>query len=202
MRVLLVASLALGLSGCAALYGEKITHFEMAPRMEYQGFSFNRPESPEWYILRSDQDYTHVTLRRDLPSQTHSFYAMVSLGGIEKQPSSHEEFAEMARSKGQQAAYETHDISLDHELVTIQNQWCIRVETRSLHRGAPVAPLQDLELIVRGFRCLHPAWPKTTLDFFYSERGKPEELDFELSREGEIFLRGVRIDIAPETPAS
>jgi hypothetical protein len=56
-------------------------------------------------------------------------------------------------------------------------------------------------MIVRGYRCLHPAWPKTTLDFFYSERGLPDEIDPMLSKEGEEFLDGVRIDIAPNTPA-
>jgi len=55
---------------------------------------------------------------------------------------------------------------------------------------------------LRGYRCLHPAFPKTTLDFFYSERGPPEELDPKLYEEGEQILDGVRIDIAPGTPAS
>jgi hypothetical protein len=52
-----------------------------------------------------------------------------------------------------------------------------------------------------GYRCLHPAWPKVTVDFFHSERGLPGELDSKLTEEGEAFLKGVRIDIPPNTPA-
>jgi hypothetical protein len=57
-------------------------------------------------------------------------------------------------------------------------------------------------MILHGYRCLHPAWPERTLDFYYSERGLPSELDPKLSSEGETFLEGVRIDIAPGTPAA
>jgi hypothetical protein len=56
-------------------------------------------------------------------------------------------------------------------------------------------------MILRGFRCLHRAWLKVTLDFFYSERGLADEIDPKLWEEGEEFLRGVRIDVAPGTPA-
>lgn len=67
--------------------------------------------------------------------------------------------------------------------------------------GAPPAPVGELTMIMRGYRCLHPAWAMTTLDFSYSERGLPDEIGPELSEEGERFLEGVRIDVAPGTPA-
>jgi hypothetical protein len=127
---------------------------------------------------------------------------MVALGGIEKQPGSHEEFAELARSHGQQAAYLVHRVSYVQTLTTKQRQWCIRLESIDTVLGVPVAPDQELTLIVRGYRCLHPAFPKTTLDFFYSERGLPEEIDPNLYPEGEKFLDGVRIATAPGTSAA
>ncbi len=191
------------LAGCAALF-DKVRQPSMAPRLAYQGFSFDRPSSSDWYLLRSEEDYTHVALRRDVwrPSETHSFFALVSLGGIERQPQSHEEFAELAKSTGQKAPYEIQTVSYEQRLTTRQNQWCIRTDASYVVIGAPVAPDRKLTMIVRGYRCLHPAWPKTTLDFFYSERGLPDEIDPQLSKEGEAFLEGVRIDIAPNTPAS
>ena len=86
------------IAGCAALFDE-VRQPDMAPRLTYQGFSFDRPSSWDWYLLRSEEDYTDVTIRRHfwLPSETHTFYARVSLGGIARQPQSHEEFAESSR---------------------------------------------------------------------------------------------------------
>ena len=190
-------------AGCAALF-DKVRQPDMAPRLSYQGFSFDRPSSWDWYLLRSDESHTNVTLRRDFwsRSQTHTFYASVSLGHLEKQPASHEELAELARSTGQKAPYETRTVSYEQQLTTRQNQWCIRIDSSYLVVGAPVSPKDDLTLIVRGYRCLHPAWPQTTLDFYYSERGLPAEIDPDLSVEGEEFLDGVRIDVAPNTPAA
>lgn len=190
------------LTGCAALF-DKVRQTDMAPRLSYQSFSFDRPSSWDWYLLRSEEHHTDVTLRRDFwfSSDTHTFYASVGLGGIERQPETHEEFAELARSTGQNAPYEVRTVSYEQRLTTRQNQWCIRVESSHVVVGAPPAPDRELTMILRGYRCLHPAWPKTTLDFFYSERGLPHEIDPKLSAEGEEFLSGVRIDIAPNTPA-
>jgi hypothetical protein len=196
--------LATFMVGCvSAMWFDKIRYDNMAPRLAYQGFSFDRPPNRNWYLRQSEQSHTDVTLRRDFwsPSETHTFYARVSLGGIERQPTTQEEFAELARF-GQKAPYEVRTLSYEQHLTTWQNHWCIRFDSVYSVRGAPQAPDRDLTLTLRGYRCLHPAWPKTTLDFAYSERGLPDEIDPKLSEEGEIFLKGVRIDIAPDTPAA
>jgi hypothetical protein len=187
-----------------ATWFNRIDYSHMEPRLAYQGFSFDRPPSIHWYLLQSEQSHTNAILRREIISlsETHTFYATVALGGVERQPESHEEFAELARSKGQQAPYETTTRSYEQSLTTRQNQWCIRVEGEYRVVGAPQSPDRELTMILRGYRCLHPAWPKTTLDFFFSERGLPDELDPKLAEEGEAFLQGVRIDVAPNTPAA
>jgi hypothetical protein len=191
------------LIGCAS-YFDKVTYDQMARRLSYQGFSFDRPPNRNWYLLKSEQSYTDVTLRRDFwnPSKTHSFYASVSLAALPGQPATQEEFAELARLKEQRADYEVKTVSYEQHLTTRQKQWCIRIDATYDVRGAPVAPDRELTMTIRGYRCLHPTWPKTTLDFFYSERGLPSEIDPKLSKEGEKFLEGVRIDVAPGTPAS
>lgn len=197
-----LATLAASL-GLACASFDRISYDRMAPRLAYQGFSFDKPPNEHWYILESEQSYTSVPVRRELdpPSPTHSFYAAVALGGIEREPRSHADFAALARSKGRTGPYEITEVSYHQETTTRQGQWCIRSESVDRVRGAPVAPDRTLTMVIRGFRCLHPTWPKTTLDFFYSERGLPEELDPALYEEGEAFLRGVRIDVAPDTPA-
>jgi hypothetical protein len=201
-RLLLIAAFLI-FGGCAQLLN-RVPYSRMSPRLAYQGFSFARPPNGHWYLLRSEESYTAVTLRRDTDSKTHSFYARVALASIARQPESHEDFAALLRTEEEphRVTYEVRKVSDEQTLTTIQHQWCIRFDKVAIVHGAPVAPDDDLRMIIRGFRCLHPAFPKTTIDFFYSERGRPGEFDPALSEEGERFLQGVRIDVAPGTPAA
>jgi hypothetical protein len=200
--LLLVAAVS-SLSGCVGLF-DRVSYSEMAPRLAYQGFSFERPPNSNWYLLRSEESHTSVTLRRKTDSDTHTFYAIVSLAKLPRQPESREDFASIVRSETatQKAPYEISTTSYDQTLETIQGQWCVRFSSTAAVRGAPQAPRDELQMIVRGVRCVHPAFPRASLDMFYSERGRPGELDPTLAAEGEQFLRAVRIDVAPNTPAT
>jgi hypothetical protein len=203
LRHLSLAALVGLCCACASL-SDRVDYFAMAPRLEYQGFSFDRPPGPRWWFLQSEQTHTSAFLHRDTNEggRTHSFYASVSLGSLPRQPATAEEFAQLVDPPVQKADYDIVETSRHVESVARQGQWCIRFETTNQVHGAPVAPDQELVLILRGFRCLHPAFPQTELTMFYSERGTSAELDPALSEEGEAFLRGVRIDFAPGTPAS
>jgi hypothetical protein len=208
MRTRIVGLLAgLSLTACIPVpytWFDKVQYDNMAPRLEYQGFSFDRPPNRLWYMRQSEQSYTSVTLRRDswVPSATHTFYAIVQIGGVSRQPESHEDFAELARNEEQRADYEIRRESYEQALTIRQNQWCIRFESSYTIPRHPKVPDGELLMILRGYRCLHPAWPERTLDFYYSERGLPDEIDPDLWTEGETFLEGVRIDVAPGTPAA
>jgi hypothetical protein len=198
--VCLLAAALLALTGCAALR-DRLAYEDMPPRLEKWGFSVERPPNANWFLRPSEEGPKTVVLRRELaPSTTHSLYALVSLGTLDRQPASHEEFAELARSRGQQADYQVVRKSYQQSLTTRQDQWCIRVESVDTTYGAPVAPQGELTLIVRGYRCLHPALRQTTLDFFYSERGLPDEIDPRLYPEAERILDGVRIEELPPEP--
>ncbi|HKC49441.1 MAG TPA: hypothetical protein VKF60_01520 [Myxococcota bacterium] len=205
IRRVSLAALVAVCSGCASWF-DRIDYFDMPPRLEYQGFSFDRPPGPLWYMRPSEQSRTFAMLWRDRdpskPSATHSFFAQISLDRLAAQPASAEEFAKLAEVPVQKALYQVREVSRQSEAATQQGQWCIRFETTTLQVGAPVAPDQELVLTLRGLRCLHPAFPKGVLTFYYSERGTREEIDPELSEEGETFLHGVRIDVAPGTPAT
>ena len=201
-RFTVVLGLVLTL-GCAS-DPSVISHLEMAARMSYQGFSFDRPPNRNWFLRRAEEHHTDVLLRRELQpaSPTHSFFASVSLSALERQPRSHAEFAELARQTGQTVPYQTTRVSYEQEPMVRQGQWCVRLRSVDTVTGSPAAPDAELTIVIRGFRCLHPAFPKGVLDFFYSERGLAAELDPRLYEEGEEFLDGVRIDVAPDTPAS
>jgi hypothetical protein len=199
-----LAFLVTAVLGCVPYqWFDKVGYYNMAPRLQYTGFSFDRPPNRHWYMRQSEESYTDVTLRRDLfaPSDTHTFFVQVNLGEIERQPETHAEFAELAWVPPQKADYEIRTKSYEQQVVTRQNQWCIRFESSHVVLGAPAAPDEELTMRLGGYRCLHPAWPKVTVDFFHSERGLPGELDSKLTEEGEAFLKGVRIDIPPNTPA-
>lgn len=90
-----VALLGAALAGCAPA---TIGWFDMAPRLEFHGFSFDRPPNPHWYVRRSEATPTHVLVRREptQPSDTHGFHASVGLGELDAQPQTHEEFGELA----------------------------------------------------------------------------------------------------------
>lgn len=185
------------LAGCAAT-PSRISYDEMAPRLSYQGFSFLKPASTGWFIVRDEEQPADVTLRRDLGSSTHTFYARVSLGALDRQPETAREFAKLARIK-QTAPYPIRELSNAEQTVEIQGQWCIRTDNVSAVRTSADGP--ELRMVVTSYRCLHPAFPQVTLDFFYSERGLPSEISPALAADGEQFLRGVRIDMTPEIPA-
>lgn len=84
-----------------ATWFDKIGYYNMAPRLEYQGFSFDRPPNRNWYFLQSEQSYTNVTLRRGFwnPSKAHTFHASVSLGGMEREPDSTQSMQLLARPR-------------------------------------------------------------------------------------------------------
>ena len=182
---------------------DKVPQHRMGRRLEYQGFSFDRPSNLNWYLLKSESSHTKVLLRRHIwmAKDTHTFYALVKIGGIDSQPSSHAAFAEMAKYEEQYADYSIELENYQQSPTTRQNQWCIRFESSYKITHHPQFPEDELRMILRGYRCLHPAWPNRTLDFFYSERGLPDEIDPKLSSEGEAFLERVRIDVGPGSAA-
>ncbi len=206
MRLTHTACLAIALTLGCVIPGDTIRYSEMAPRLEYQGFSFDRPPNEHWFIPRAQQTHSSVGLSRELepPSEVHTFYARVTLHELEREPTSQEDFAALARAKtrGRDVSYEVTEVSAKQELVTKQGQWCVRFEYLDAVRGAPVAPNETLTMRTAGFRCRHPAFPpKGALDFFCSERSLAPQPDPELWKECEAFLAGVRIDVAPGEPA-
>lgn len=180
------------LAGCSAK-NDRLNQPQMAPRMEYQGFSFARPDSPRWFILNSEAHDSDVTLRWDLHSPTHTFYARVALGNLERQPKSHEEFAELARATAKEPDV-VRELTRGESLVEVQGQWCIRTDT--VDAVQPATGAAQLRVAVHGYRCLHPSLPQRTLEWFYSEQGLPSEFSAILAEDGEKFLRGVRMDAA------
>ena len=187
-----------GVVACASLI-PRTKYDEMPERFVYADFTVDRPPNASWFAYDAEVEPADcwnpglmrckVIFRRDLESSTHSFYAIVALSMLPRQPSSHQDFAELARVDRDPHWDQSMNLSYEHELVTIQGQWCIRLEhLNELERRG-----RRHHLSVRGFSCLHPRRERVRIEFIYSERGLPEEFDPALETEGEQFLRGVRI---------
>jgi hypothetical protein len=187
------------MGGCAL---GVVPQSQMSPRLAYQGFSFERPPSASWFIRRSEETPTRVLVRRHVGDEPlHSFYALVALGGIERQPKSHEELAELARPGPDNTGYRIERKSQTQTLTTRQGQWCIRFEWHDVRTESPIVPDVELTTIGRGYRCQNPTFPSAVVHFSWSERGLASQLDPAAQAEGDQFLEGVRIDVAPDTPA-
>jgi hypothetical protein len=202
-RTLALAPWALLVAACAAPVPlDRVEHRDMGPRLSYRGFSFARPPNPHWYLLQSEQSVTEAVLWREVRpvSRTHDLRARIAIGSLARAPGSHEEFATLARRETQQAPWDVRTLAYEQEPVVRQGRWCIRFAGSWSVIGAPEAPLRQLVMRQRGYRCLHPSGPAATLDFFVSERGRPEELDPALLAEGERWLEDVHMDRAPGVP--
>ncbi len=60
----------------------------LAPRLQYQGFSAERPPTDSWYINRNEQDHTTLLFRREVSGEAHSFFFAVRPNGLEREPRS------------------------------------------------------------------------------------------------------------------
>lgn len=189
--------LALAVAACTPVK-DRTTCDEMAPRMNREGFSFAKPSSPRWFLLHSEDRPDDITLRWDLHSPTHTFFMHAGYSELEREPKSHEEFAELVRPRSK-PANEGKEVTRAEDRVTIDGHWCVRIETVDWVQRKDLLPA--LKLAMRGYRCLHPYFPRRTLDWSYTEEGLASEFSPILQKDGDQFLAGVRIERATREPS-
>jgi hypothetical protein len=189
------------LASCGLLIGcaTRVPASALPPRLQYQGFSSARPPNDHWFINRHEQQPGLLLFRRDVVGASHSFFFAVQMRGLQREPRSNEDFADLVhQSMVEVTDPERHQvISYGAEPVTHQGQYCLRYTLETIDRRSPVAPGLELNMNFEGLACRHPRWPDVMLDAFYSERGVPQELDPTLAAEGEQLLRGITIEVAP-----
>jgi len=187
-------------TGCAT----RLPASALASRLQYQGFSSSRPPNDNWFMNRSEQDHTTLLFRREVHGETHTFLFAVQLTGLEREPSSNEDFTELVHQH--MVAVNDPDrhevVSYDSRPAPHQGQFCVRYTLQTVDRKSPVLPGLELSMNFEGLACRHPLWPNAILDAYYSERGIPAELDPTLGAEGEQLLRGLIIEVKPGVPAT
>lgn len=185
-------------SGCATV-PERITCDQMPPRTQREGFSYAKPTSSRWFLLKSEDHPDDVTLRWDLHSPAHTFFLHVGYGDLERQPVSHEDFARLVKPRGASAG-EGKELTRGEAEVTIDGHWCVRIDSVDVVHPKDLIP--ELHLARHGYRCVHPSFPRRTLDWSYTEEGLPSEFSTILEKDAEAFLAGVRIErVASAGPA-
>jgi len=77
------------ISGCMSSI---ITPAQMQAKMQFRGFSVNRPEDSRWFVNIHEQNPRLAMFRFKTESETHSFYASATHQKIAIQPKTIEEF--------------------------------------------------------------------------------------------------------------
>ncbi len=200
---LLTSALALAaLAGCAVAPGytgpnqAKISPLKLAERLQYQGFSFARPEFG-WFVSSSEQTQTHAILRRKFLSSTHSACIDIDILTLPQSASSQAEFADLCR---QDRITDTTRFAVTgyHQALTkFQGEWALEYDLTMRDNGSAKEHYGMLTLSESGCIVHHPGFPNCVVRMKYCERGEPKELSSELAIAAKKFIQGVRIETTP-----
>ncbi len=136
--------------------------------------------------------------RRQLATKTHTLFAAVSFGELDKSVPVEEALVPSVVSDPAR----TEILENSHQTDESRPTQCIRYTIRYLDKHAPNSGGAMLVTIDRGFVCAHPTIPGAGIRASFSERGLEGELDSSQWSEFEDFLKGVHIESAPGTPVA
>jgi hypothetical protein len=197
---------ALRLVGCAVAPGYvgpnevSASPLLMSARLQYRGFSMERPKSSAWFVKVSEQANTHAIIRCKLSGRTHSAFVSADLRSLPRAATSEMDFAELCRQDQNPDTNRFTIVSYEQHQSSIQGQWAIEYEIRTLYSGAPGSSGKTLTVIERGYVVRHPTFPHSVIQVRFSERGEADALDPAVEAEGKKIMRGVRVESEPGTP--
>jgi len=198
-RAMAITSLLAAASVQAGLFNldePSTTHTKS--RQQYHGFSVSPPIGSGWYVRISEQTPMHAIYRRKLATKTHTLFAAVSFGELDKSVPVEEALVpSVVADPGR-----TDILENSHQIDESRPTRCIRYTIRYLDKHAPNSDGAVLVTIDRGFVCAHPTIPGAGIRASFSERGLESELDSSQWSEFEDFLKSVHIESAPGTPVA
>jgi hypothetical protein len=166
----------------------------MQPRLSFYGFTVTRPPDTGWFVLLSEQEDDVAIFRKKLPSNTHTAYVQINLRRMVRAATSLEDLVVLDKEK--HAFYDTlrfKMVNFTQTRAIHQEQWCVYWTERAIDRNPAIAPNTPLNVRAQGFRCIHPLYKsnRVILEATISERGKEEELDSLIIKEGETIINSV-----------
>ena len=197
---------ALRLVGCAVAPGYvgpnevSASPFFMSSRLQYRGFSMERPKSSAWFVRVSEQTHTHAIIRCRTSGRTHSAFVSADLRSLPRAASSEADFAELCRQDQNPDTNRFTIVSYEQRPSHIQGQWAVEYEITTRDSGAPGSQGKTLTVLESGYVVSHPTFPDSVVRVRFSERAEAEALDPAVEAEGKEIMRGVRIESEPGKP--
>lgn len=174
---------------------------KMQPKLQYTGFSVARPPDTGWVARLDEQKDMEAMFRKELPSKTHTAFVSIKLRKLERLATSLEDFVNIDKE-----SYTFQD-TIRFKMVNFtqapgerQGQWCINYTERVQDRKPAIDPSTPLVARAYGFKCIYPTNKQLILVAEISERGKEEELDSLIIKEGQEILNGIILESAPGVP--
>jgi hypothetical protein len=186
--VILGAALLAG-AAQAQLHAVPVT--DATPVYVLDGYRVLPPPGKYWFEMQRDRQ--QALFGKKLDSPTHSFVATATSGLINEKFETREQFQEYV-NKMRTAELDTARFRVIEFESTADNSfatWCVRYRFKRADRDAVLSRNKTLLLEDFGVACLHPARRDLMVDVGYSERGRPAELNPELRKEGESFMRSL-----------
>jgi hypothetical protein len=196
--------LAAGIFGFVTVANGGLFNFDEKPtshtqrRQQYHGFSVRPPIGPGWIVRISEQNPANAIYRHLLPSRTHTLFAAVTFGQLDKSLSVEDALIPSVVSHPDR----TEMLESTHERDTSRHALCFKYSIRYKDTRAANSPGVALDTVDRGLVCAHPTIAGAGIRISYSERGLESELDPSLWKDFDDFLSGVQIESAPGVPVS
>lgn len=193
-RVSIIARLGLLVVAGCATHMQEIRPRQMRERLQYAGFSVERPSCEHWFLRTADQSPGEAVFHRDPISDTHTIVVAVRGWEIPGNVTNAKQFQEWVKSV--LPSSELLDVqSADFTPDAAEDGWKIQYEIRSSTK--PGYPRGPLAFRISGYVCRHPAFPGLCVDVHRSERCRPGEQSQVLWDESAFIFKAVRLESAP-----
>ncbi len=173
----------------AQLHAVPIT--DSTPDYVLEGYRVRPPPGNDWFEMQRDRQ--QALFGKKIASPTHSFVATATSGLVAEKFETREQFQEYVNKMRtvdlDAARYRV--IEFDSAVDDTFSAWCVRYRLKRADREAILSRNRTLLHEDFGVTCLHPEKRQLVVDVGYSERGRPAELNAELRKEGESFMRSL-----------
>ncbi|MEL7536271.1 MAG: hypothetical protein AAFZ58_07455 [Pseudomonadota bacterium] len=189
--------LAAALVGCAP--SGPIGVDQMAPSMQYRGFSLPRPEDPRWRLETTDQSPRNAAFFFDPLSESHTFSALVRHVSLPSEAASAAQFRDFVADQFTLNPDRFEAVNMSFELDNVQGQEAVRFRTKVIDKE-PASPIKPLTLTIVGFAVKHPSFDNELIWAEYTERGTDAEVNGDLDKVGQKFLSSIILESRPGRP--
>jgi hypothetical protein len=172
----------------------RVSTAQMAPQLQYCGFTVKRPADNRWYMNRSENEPLRACFRMD-GSRTHSIYTMIDVSCMQSSSKTIDEFEQNWRAEKTQTSGRMKLLEYTSSQSLKQGQWCINYSLKSLDLN-PINSATPLVMTMKGFVVLHPNVTNAVVDAYVSQRGEESELSPEIDNSGKSIVDGVRLESA------